>query len=64
MKLYTYYGTVMEFDHIVAERWYGETIASSKAKARSNLAYQFKQQTNRTANTVIKLPGELLEFDF
>lgn len=56
---YFYEGPVLEFGRLVAEHWRGETIASSKRKARSNLAYQFKQATNRTPRTKIIVPGEL-----
>ena len=45
---YFYEGPVLEFDKVIAKCWRGETIASSKRKARSNLAYQFKRATNRT----------------
>lgn len=63
MKRYVYCGPVYEFDRIVATKWRGETVARSRAQARNNLAYQFKRQTNRTANTRIKITGNLLEFD-
>ena len=45
MKLYTYNGPVFEFETLIADRWHGETYAVSEAKARTNLAYQFKKQT-------------------
>ena len=54
---YVYDGPVMEFDNIVARNWHGETSAVSAAKARCNLAYQFKKQTNRVPKTRITLPG-------
>lgn len=63
MKRYVYAGPVYEFDNLVASKWKGETIARSRAQARNNLAYQFKRQTNRTANTRIRVTGDLLEFD-
>lgn len=59
MKLYSYYGPVLEFDRIVANRWSGETYATSEAKARSNLAYQFKKETGRVPRTKITLPGKI-----
>ena len=59
-KVYTYIGPVYEFDTLVADRWCGETFAPSEAKARTNLAYQFKKQNNRTARAKIKLPGKLM----
>ena len=56
---YTYDGPVMEFDTCIANRWTGSTYAVSESKAKSNLAYQFKKQTSRTADTRISLPGKL-----
>lgn len=59
MAKYVYEGPVMEFDHCVADKWKGETVAPSESKARSNLAYQFKKQNNRIAGTRITLPGKI-----
>lgn len=56
---YTYNGPVMEFDRVVAHHWSASTIAVSEKKARSNLTYQYKQQTGKIANTQISLPGEI-----
>lgn len=60
MKLYTYYGPVLEFDKIVAERWSAQTYAVSESKAKSNLAYQFKKETGRVPRTKITLPGKVV----
>ena len=57
---YFYEGPVLEFDKVIAKCWRGETIASSKRKARSNLAYQFKKKTNRIPSTRITLPGKVV----
>lgn len=59
-KVYTYNGPVYEFNTLIADRWHGETSAPSEAKARTNLAYQFKKQNNRTARAKITLPGKLM----
>lgn len=59
MNKYLYDGPVMEFDRLVSNHWTGETMAASEHKARTNLAYQYKKQNNRTARTKITLPGEL-----
>ena len=59
-RLYTYAGPVYEFDRLIADQWHGETFAPSEAKARSNLTYQFKKQSNRIAGTRISLPGKLI----
>ena len=56
---YSYNGPVMEFDKLVANYWKGETMASSKAKAKSNLAYQYKKQNNRSTRAKVTLPGEI-----
>lgn len=59
MNRYSYMGPVMEFDICIANCWFGETMAVSEAKARANLAYQFKRYTNREAGTRITLPGKI-----
>ena len=59
MNKYAYNGPVMEFDICIMNHWKGETMASSEAKARSNLAYQFKKQHNRVAGSKISLPGTI-----
>lgn len=63
MNKYSYNGPVMEFDRCIANKWRGETMAVSEKKAKSNLVYQFKKKSNRTAATRISLPGnvELVE---
>lgn len=60
MHKYKYEGPVMVFGVCVANHWKGETAAVSEAKARSNLAYQFKKQCNRVASaSSVTLPGEV-----
>ena len=54
MPKYIYDGPVKEFDKLIAEHWKGETIAPSEARARNNLAYQFKKEKHRTTNSKIK----------
>lgn len=56
---YIYRGPVLEFDRIVADDWKASTYANSEAKARSNLAYQFKKQNNKIPASRITLPGKL-----
>ena len=56
---YTYDGSVMEFDRLLADHWKGETMAPSEKKARSNLIYQFKKQNSRIVGTKITLPGKI-----
>lgn len=62
MSKWIYDGPVTVFGKLIGN-WRGETIASSEKKARSNLAYQFKKQNNRTASAVIDLPGKLEEIN-
>ena len=60
MTLYSYDGPVLEFDRIVANHWRGQTYAASEAKARSNLAFQFKRDTGRVPRSKITLPGKIV----
>lgn len=55
---YYYSGPVLEFGKLVAERWRGETVASSERKAKNNLAYTYKHQYNRPIGAKLELPGE------
>lgn len=63
MPKYIYDGPVKEFDKMISEHWKGETIAPSEARARSNLAYQFKKEKHRTPNSKIKITGKLTLVD-
>lgn len=56
---YFYEGPVMEFDRLIDNHWCGETMAPTESKAKSNLAYQFKKEHNRTARAKITLPGDV-----
>lgn len=60
-QLYSYHGPVMEFNRCVANNWSASTYAPSKRKARANLTYRFKKETNRVPRTKISLPGEIVE---
>ena len=60
MKLYYYSGPVLEFDKIVANNWQAQTYAASEAKARTNLAYQFKKLNGKVPRTKITLPGKIV----
>ena len=61
MTLYSYEGPVLEFDKIISNRWQGQTYAVSEAKARTNLAYQFKRETGRVPRSKITLPGKMIQ---
>jgi len=58
-KYYIYKGPVLEFDRCVANNWYGKTKAPTEAKAKSNLAYQYKKATGKLGRTRITLPGKV-----
>ena len=60
MTLYSYAGPVLEFDKIVTNCWQGQTYAVSEAKARNNLAYQFKRENGKVPRTKITLPGKIV----
>ena len=60
MTLYSYNGPVLAFEKIVANQWQAQTYAVSEAKARTNLAYQFKMETGRVPRTKITLPGKII----
>lgn len=60
MALYIYAGPVLEFDKIVANRWQGQTYAPTEARARTNLAFQFKKETGRVPRSKISLPGKII----
>lgn len=60
---YIYDGPVLRFDKIATDHWRGETMAPSENKARSNLAYHFKQQYGLESRTKITLPGTLKKID-
>lgn len=59
MNKYSYNGPVMEFGICVQHIWKGETVAKSKQKAKSNLAFQWKTINNRAKNAKVTLPGEV-----
>ena len=59
MQKYVYEGPVLEFERLLVDKWKAETIAPSRAKAISNLKYQFKKNNNRIAGARITLPGTL-----
>lgn len=60
MTLYSYAGPVLEFDKIVTNCWQGQTYAVSEAKARNNLAYQFKKENGKVPRSKITLPGKIV----
>ena len=61
MNVYIYDGPVYSFQTMLTDRWYAETRAVSKQKAKSNLAYQYKKQNHLLAGADIRLPGNIEE---
>lgn len=61
MPKYIYNGPVKVFDQIVNEHWYGETMATTPKKAKSNLAYQYKRQHGLATATKIHITGDVEE---
>ena len=59
MLKFSYDGPVEEFGKCVTNRWQAVTYAPTERKARCNLAYQYKQQFKKLANTKVNLPGKL-----
>lgn len=53
MKTYFYDGPVLEFNKVIANHWIASTRAVSEKKARCNLAYQFKMENGRIAQSKI-----------
>ena len=51
MPKYVYEGPVLEFEHLLTDKWRAETLAPTKRKAISNLQYQFKKNNNRLPNS-------------
>ena len=64
MSKYKYEGPVTSFGRVLAWDWKGETIAESVAKAKSNLAFQFKQKNNLVNGSRIELPGKIMVSNF
>lgn len=59
MNKYLYDGPVMVFETCVERHWKSSTYAVSEKKARSNLAFQYKQRNNLVPNSNITLPGKI-----
>lgn len=62
-KRYVYEGPVTIFGKCVTNRWKASTYAESAKKAKSNLAYRYKQMNNLTANSKVELPGTIVMVD-
>ena len=61
MAKYVYDGAVSSRGILIANRWSSETHAVSKAKAISNLKYQFNSATKSPSNRPLTFHGEVKE---
>lgn len=57
---YIYKGPVFHFGKMIVPEWFGQTYASSEAKARANLTYRFKCQAGFLPSSKIELPGKVV----
>lgn len=57
--VYWYKGPVVVFDKLNSNNWSGMTVATSEKKARSNLAYQYRQQAGLSRSTPVKFTEEI-----
>ena len=66
LKKYYYLGPVVLFGRVVQDNWEGETVASSSAKAKNNLKYQWKKENDYLASAgPVQLPNEVsVIFDY
>ena len=58
-RKYTYAGSVLHYNAVVASNWKAETFAVSEKQARSNLGYQYKKSCGYLPNYQITLPGKV-----
>lgn len=58
-KPYCYDGPVMSFDKCIHTNWIGYTLAETENKAKSNLAYRYKQIYGLAPTAKITLPGTI-----
>ncbi len=56
---YYYEGPVMYFDKCILSTWKGYTYAESERKAKSNLAFRYKQAYGLAPTANITLPGRI-----
>lgn len=58
-RLYEYNGPIMLFNRCIANYWHGATVAVTEAKAKSNMAHQYKRENNLEPTAKITLPGNV-----
>lgn len=57
--VYWYKGPVVVFDKLSSNMWSGMTVAPSEKKARSNLAYQYRQEAKLNKSIPVKFTEEI-----
>lgn len=60
-RYYNYEGPVVAFGKVIANKWKGETVATSRAKALNNLAYQFKKEAKMVPASRVNLVEKYLK---
>lgn len=61
-KVYTYCGRVFDgFGNCINTLWRGETIASSKKQAISQLKFRYRQECNLPKHAKLQLSGTVKE---
>lgn len=58
---YIFGGQVTVFGKLKTDYWYGETVATSAEKAKSNLIFQFKKENKLMQNSKVDLIGKIIE---
>lgn len=60
-KRYTFDGGVKVYDRVATSRFVAATRATSKKKAVSNIAYQFRRNMGLAAHVRVTLLGDVME---
>lgn len=59
-RTYIYRGAVLDgFGNLLDTTWFGQTIANSQRKARSNLAYRYKKERGMPMHVRIDFPEKI-----
>ena len=59
-QTYTFCGAVKVYDRLVDESFRAKTCATSKGKARSNIAYQYRKKANIANHIPVTLIGDVV----
>lgn len=61
--VYWYSGPVLVFGKLTSNKWQGMTTAPSMAKAKSNLAYQYRKELGQGNMVKVEFPGKIYRKD-